>query len=151
MRRKIGRNELCPCGSGKKFKLCCLGGLSNHNQVPPTSGRFRFEAGSYGNPGGFVPSIACLEQWQPNKWRYHFVLVRLDVQSEVEAEAVLRATEDLNHTFSEEGLAAGAQVAASLKALGYVRVDGFNIVKGDDSGPVAEQTLAADSVESKGY
>jgi len=22
---KIGRNQLCPCGSGKKFKKCCLG------------------------------------------------------------------------------------------------------------------------------
>jgi len=22
--RKVGRNELCPCGSGKKFKRCCL-------------------------------------------------------------------------------------------------------------------------------
>jgi len=22
--RKIGRNEICPCGSGKKFKRCCL-------------------------------------------------------------------------------------------------------------------------------
>ena len=22
---KIGRNELCPCGSGKKFKKCCIG------------------------------------------------------------------------------------------------------------------------------
>jgi len=22
-RRKIGRNELCPCGSGKKYKRCC--------------------------------------------------------------------------------------------------------------------------------
>ena len=21
--RKIGRNEECPCGSGKKFKKCC--------------------------------------------------------------------------------------------------------------------------------
>jgi uncharacterized protein YecA (UPF0149 family) len=20
---KIGRNDLCPCGSGKKFKWCC--------------------------------------------------------------------------------------------------------------------------------
>ncbi len=24
-RRKIGSNELCPCGSGQKFKRCCLG------------------------------------------------------------------------------------------------------------------------------
>ena len=22
--RKIGRNDLCPCGSGKKYKFCCL-------------------------------------------------------------------------------------------------------------------------------
>ena len=24
-RRKIGRNDPCPCGSGKKYKKCCLG------------------------------------------------------------------------------------------------------------------------------
>lgn len=24
LRKKIGRNELCPCGSGKKYKKCCL-------------------------------------------------------------------------------------------------------------------------------
>lgn len=23
--KKVGRNDLCPCGSGKKFKKCCLG------------------------------------------------------------------------------------------------------------------------------
>ncbi len=23
-RGKVGRNESCPCGSGKKFKKCCL-------------------------------------------------------------------------------------------------------------------------------
>lgn len=23
-RKKIGRNEKCPCGSGKKYKQCCL-------------------------------------------------------------------------------------------------------------------------------
>jgi uncharacterized protein YecA (UPF0149 family) len=22
-RRRVGRNELCPCGSGKKYKRCC--------------------------------------------------------------------------------------------------------------------------------
>ena len=24
MSKKIGRNDLCPCGSGKKFKRCCI-------------------------------------------------------------------------------------------------------------------------------
>ena len=23
--KKIGRNDPCPCGSGKKFKFCCEG------------------------------------------------------------------------------------------------------------------------------
>jgi hypothetical protein len=23
MRRRVGRNDPCPCGSGKKFKNCC--------------------------------------------------------------------------------------------------------------------------------
>ena len=25
MSKKIGRNDPCPCGSGKKYKRCCLG------------------------------------------------------------------------------------------------------------------------------
>ena len=24
MKNKIGRNDLCPCGSGKKYKKCCI-------------------------------------------------------------------------------------------------------------------------------
>jgi preprotein translocase subunit SecA len=24
IRKRIGRNDLCPCGSGRKFKKCCL-------------------------------------------------------------------------------------------------------------------------------
>ncbi len=26
---KVGRNDLCPCGSGKKYKRCCDGGTVN--------------------------------------------------------------------------------------------------------------------------
>jgi uncharacterized protein YecA (UPF0149 family) len=26
--QKIGRNDACPCGSGKKYKKCCLGKAS---------------------------------------------------------------------------------------------------------------------------
>lgn len=25
LEEKLGRNDLCPCGSGKRFKKCCLG------------------------------------------------------------------------------------------------------------------------------
>ena len=30
---KIGRNEICPCGSGKKFKKCCNGKISNRQPI----------------------------------------------------------------------------------------------------------------------
>ena len=29
MGKKIGRNDPCPCGSGKKYKKCCLGKEDN--------------------------------------------------------------------------------------------------------------------------
>lgn len=31
MNNKIGRNDLCPCGSGKKFKNCCLNRTNNND------------------------------------------------------------------------------------------------------------------------
>lgn len=38
MNKKIPRNAVCPCGSGKKFKNCCLNG----NKTPVTSVRNGF-------------------------------------------------------------------------------------------------------------
>lgn len=34
--RKIGRNEPCPCGSGKKYKNCCLktGEFEGYHRAP---------------------------------------------------------------------------------------------------------------------
>ncbi|NYS60713.1 SEC-C metal-binding domain-containing protein [Vreelandella salicampi] len=28
----LGRNDSCPCGSGKKFKRCCMGSVSHQNR-----------------------------------------------------------------------------------------------------------------------
>ena len=39
MTQKIGRNDLCPCGSGKKYKQCCLAG-----QRPALTGKRKFKA-----------------------------------------------------------------------------------------------------------
>ncbi|MBI4802158.1 MAG: SEC-C domain-containing protein [Elusimicrobia bacterium] len=35
---KVGRNELCPCGSGKKFKKCCLGKDAADRKAPGEQG-----------------------------------------------------------------------------------------------------------------
>ena len=29
-RVKIGRNDTCPCGSGRKFKKCCINKIGQH-------------------------------------------------------------------------------------------------------------------------
>lgn len=31
MNQKIGRNDFCPCGSGKKYKTCCLSKQSSRS------------------------------------------------------------------------------------------------------------------------
>lgn len=33
MRMKLSRNDPCPCGSGKKYKKCCLIAISTDNQA----------------------------------------------------------------------------------------------------------------------
>lgn len=32
---KVGRNEPCPCGSGKKYKACCIGKIEPENAKAP--------------------------------------------------------------------------------------------------------------------
>lgn len=39
MTEKIGRNDPCPCGSGKKYKQCCLS-----KQYPALPGKRKFKA-----------------------------------------------------------------------------------------------------------
>ncbi len=43
MSKKVGRNDPCPCGSGKKYKNCCF---KNKNQVAryTAEGKFKFSA-----------------------------------------------------------------------------------------------------------
>lgn len=31
MNNKVGRNDPCPCGSGKKYKLCCMQKVQNND------------------------------------------------------------------------------------------------------------------------
>jgi hypothetical protein len=38
---KVGRNEPCPCGSGKKYKKCCLSKSAEHRENYRTGERFR--------------------------------------------------------------------------------------------------------------
>ena len=90
--------------------------------------RFRFEPGSYGGPGGFVASIACLKEMRPDQWHHHFVLVRAERVFADEDAASARARQDLATAFGQGGQPASDRVATVLKTLGYKSVDGFRVV-----------------------
>jgi len=53
----------------------------------------------------------------------------VDAERFREAEAVFHAERDLNQAFGDERSLAGERVAECLKNLGYIRVEGFNIVR----------------------
>jgi hypothetical protein len=94
------------------------------------STQFRFEPGSYGDNGAFVPSIACLKRTKPNEWDHHFVIAKpLKIYKE-EDKAVAEAEKDLQKAFqSKQQSGSDFAVAEYLKKQGYKNITGFNIVK----------------------
>lgn len=129
MNDKVGRNDPCSCGSGKKYKRCCMRN-SPQEPRPPFSPRFRFEPGSYGGAGNFIPSIACLEQTAPSIWDYYFVLVypgRIYIK---EKPAVSQAEKDLEAAFlQKQQSGSDYAVGEYLRDKGYVSVTDFKILK----------------------
>jgi hypothetical protein len=128
---KIGRNDSCPCGSGKKYKRCCAKTETEmgHRELP--SGRFRYEPGSYGSPHlGYMPSIICYKETGSESWTEDFCLVK---------SAVNLKEEDSTTAIAEEHLAAASQVQAesggdlrefalSLRREGYKAISDYRVV-----------------------
>ncbi len=135
MTGKIGRNDPCPCGSGKKYKNCCLNNSAQQETRRSHVPSFRFEPGSYGDTGTFMPSIACLKESQPGEWNFHFVLVRPATVHAEEGEAFAAAKNDLEAAFAQrEQIGSDLAVAKYLRARGYVSVEGYKIADDGDIG-----------------
>ena len=128
MSQRIGRNDPCPCGSGKKYKRCCS---SKDEESTKTEFKtiYRFEPGSYGDVGAFVPSLACLKRTQSDEWVYHFVLVKPENVFHAEDQAVAEAKNDISEAYKIKHIGGtDAELAMELKQKGYVSVDDFNVV-----------------------
>jgi hypothetical protein len=131
---KVGRNDTCPCGSGRKYKRCCEGKatsstLSSTATPALTGGKFRFEPGSYGDKGTFAASISCLKQVRPDEWVYHFVLANPHASFEEEQAAVDAAILHLEGAFAEkQRTGSDVAVAAYLKDQGYLSVEDFRVI-----------------------
>lgn len=44
MENKVGRNDPCPCGSGKKYKNCCMGKKEESKKTYTAAGKRKFKA-----------------------------------------------------------------------------------------------------------
>jgi hypothetical protein len=131
MGRAIGRNDPCPCGSGKKYKKCCL--RRERATVPPAGGDFRFEPGSYGGPDiGFAPSIVCYKRVGTG-WVDHFVLANPGEAQAEEGMAESLAAGHLEIAFAEKHRGGSDEaVALKLRSLGYVAVDDYRLMEPED-------------------
>jgi hypothetical protein len=130
MSDKIGRNDPCPCGSGKKYKRCCMQKSQSAEIESTMTPQFQFKPGSYGDVGQFVPSIACLKQLSPNNWSHHFVLVKPTEQHIEENDAAEIAEADLANAFlRKDQVGLDMAVAEYLKSQDYVKVSDFRIVR----------------------
>ncbi len=128
---KLGRNERCPCGSGKKYKRCCEGKNAAEDRSRHLPGRFRYESGSYGGPGGYVPSILCYKKVEGGPEVEYFCLVKTKPVFDDEDSAAARAHRELTDAYS---LAAQGgkpdEFALFLKGLGYLSLSDFRVVRG---------------------
>src|SRR5271165_6931598 len=67
---KVGRNEPCPCGSGRKYKHCCQSGALGAGSVvgPQPAGvkaqaqAMKMTAGKYWNAGRRADAIASFQE-----------------------------------------------------------------------------------------
>lgn len=127
---KIGRNNPCPFGSGKKYKRCCQLKETDIMRRELPSGRFHYESGSYGGPsGGYMPSIIEYKDVGTNSWKGHLCLVKPDT---------ILGEEDSASAISEKHLANARELldgggtphdfALLLRHEGYKSLSTFNIV-----------------------
>ena len=126
----VGRNDPCPCGSGLKFKKCCL-----RKPVGPggrVTGKFQFEPGSYGGPGGYMPSLACFTESSSGRKEYRFILANPSHIADSEDEALAKAASDFSEARRvDDATGSEEEMGRQLSARGYVSVKDFKVIVDD--------------------
>lgn len=122
----LGRNDLCPCRSGKKYKKCCMIKSSAEQSAALPKGEFTYIAGSYGGPDrGYFPSLMCKKLTSSNDWKNYYCLVKADAYFEFEDDDTIEATDDLDAAKSSASNL--TEFAKILHEAGYAKLDDFKL------------------------
>ena len=117
---KASRNDPCPCGSGKKYKKCCLGKeLPNPAGLLVPDDATLSAAGYRHTEGDYNPAVVCAED---DTAECLFVLARPSRPMDA-MEAAGEAGADLDFATDEEG-ELKSNWAAYLGGIGYKRIAG---------------------------
>ena len=124
----FGRNDLCPCGSGKKYKKCCMMKSTAEQPAALPKGKFTYVAGSYGGPGrGYFPSLMCKRLASSMTWENYYCLVKADAYFEQEEEATMEAND--NFEAAKSSASNPIEFAKILHENGYTKLDNFTLAK----------------------
>ncbi len=97
---------------------------------PLPAGRFRYEDGSYGVPGGYVPSILCYKETAQDSWVEHFCLVKPDTVFDEEDSASEAAAIHLAEARAVVDVGGSPQdFALSLRHEGYKSMSDFRVIR----------------------
>ncbi len=94
---RIGRNDPCPCKSGRKYKHCCIGKNDSPSSVEMTTEEIQFECGSYGPPGRYMPALLIHRETKPDEWKPQTFLVCSEKVFSDPEDASAMAKEDIEH------------------------------------------------------
>jgi hypothetical protein len=115
MKRRVSRNDPCPCGSGKKYKKCCLDRDDSYSRQLTSAAVDVFRPGALCIVGdSHVPAIVCDDE--NNKTL--FVLARASGQLPA-FEAAETADDDLLSTTGTTSNGLGPECLRHLHKIGY--------------------------------
>jgi hypothetical protein len=77
--RNVGRNDPCPCGSGKKFKKCCLGKEDQLELVAPEDPFAAHDGDEFGDADEPIRNYDALIEPHPDDWLATDEQLRIDV------------------------------------------------------------------------
>lgn len=124
----FGRNVTCPCGSGKKYKKCCINNTTTEQSAALQKGKFTFVAGSYGGPmRSYFPSILCKKEVSTDKWINYYCLVNADISLDNEDDASEMANSHITRARSNSENP--IEFAKILNECGYSKLDDYQMAK----------------------